>query len=188
MTKERVKVLEQLGFCWEHKSTVWHKRYAELKMFIKEHGHTLVPNNYTNRKLASWVKSQRRQMRLLKKGSPNTLNDERVTLLNAVQFAWKGSASDIPDAAANVGEHHGSSSGEDDEEDDDDDDDDAKAPSRLPVIGEEERKIWAKYKKTTSVPAIGEEEMKIRAKYKKDTTVTVIGEEEMKIWAKYKGK
>ena len=95
MTKERVQVLEQLGFCWEHKSSVWHKRYNELMAFIREHGHTLVPTGYEkNRKLATWVKCQRRQMRLRENGEPHSMSDERVELLNKIHFAWQVNLSD----------------------------------------------------------------------------------------------
>jgi hypothetical protein len=56
MTDERIRVLEALGFCWEHKSSIWAQRYNELWVYIKEHGHTLVPTGYPpNKKLATWV-------------------------------------------------------------------------------------------------------------------------------------
>ncbi|CAJ1954841.1 unnamed protein product [Cylindrotheca closterium] len=197
MTTERVKVLEQLGFCWEHKSTIWHKRYAELKGFMKEYGHTLVPTNFWNRKLASWVKCQRRQMRLLEKGSPNTLNDERVTLLNAVQFAWNINSADIPDIVANTkpmattaagrgrggANYPGSSSGEEDDDEeydygyDEQEEEEAPPPPGPPGMGLEERKIRAKYlKKNTSASSASAAA----------SLPPGIGEEEMKIREKYK--
>jgi hypothetical protein len=56
MTGERAKVLEGLGFCWQHKSTVWALRYQDLEEFVKKHGHSLVPSGFPeNTKLATWV-------------------------------------------------------------------------------------------------------------------------------------
>ena len=89
MTQERVRVLDELGFCWQHKLNIWSLRYQELLEFKKSQGHTVVPSHYKeNPKLATWVKCQRRQKKLLDSGRPNTLTTERLGLLNAVDFAW----------------------------------------------------------------------------------------------------
>ncbi|KAL3940218.1 MAG: hypothetical protein SGBAC_005202 [Bacillariaceae sp.] len=193
MTKERIHVLEQLGFCWEHKSNVWHQRYCELKEFVKEHGHTLVPTGYNkNRKLATWVKCQRRQMKLREKGKANCMHDDRIKLLNGVQFAWQVNCSESV-GSSNRNTSLGESSSEGEDNDGDSDEYDA---LNVDGIGEEEAKIRAKYKKdanattttTASSDGIGKGERKIRAKYKKgDSNATGgIGEEEAKIRAKYK--
>lgn len=182
-------MLEQLGFCWEHKSNVWHQRYCELKEFVKEYGHTLVPTSYSkNRKLATWVKCQRRQMKLREKGKANCMHDNRVKLLNGVKFAWQVNCSEsVGDSNRKTSQGESSSEGEDN-----DGDSDEYEALNVDEIGEEEAKIRAKYKKdanaTTTADVIGEEERKIRAYYKKDDSNATggIGEEEAKIRAKYK--
>lgn len=93
MTEERIRVLNELGFCWHHKLNVWGVRYGELLSFIRSHGHTVVPSHYAaNPKLATWVKCQRRQKKLKDAGRPHTLTGNREHLLNSINFAWTAQA------------------------------------------------------------------------------------------------
>lgn len=92
MTIERIRALDELGFCWEHKTDIWALRYQELLDFVKENGHSIVPSAYPPdpklAKLANWVKCQRRQKKLFDAGKPNTLTPERLQLLNEARFSW----------------------------------------------------------------------------------------------------
>jgi hypothetical protein len=89
MTVERIKSLEDLGFCWDAHKTLWSDRYEDLRQFVKENGHANVPTSYReNRQLATWVKCQRRQYKLWKAGGRANINGDRVKLLESIGFKW----------------------------------------------------------------------------------------------------
>ena len=65
LTDERQKLLEDLGFTWDSHNAAWEERFHELLRFKEEHGHCDVPSTYKeNPPLASWIKCQRRYMRM----------------------------------------------------------------------------------------------------------------------------
>jgi hypothetical protein len=68
MTDERFASLEQIGFIWDSHIANWEDRLVELKEYYRCNGRCNVPTSIfpSNSKLASWVKSQRRQCRLLR--------------------------------------------------------------------------------------------------------------------------
>ena len=109
LTPERKRVLERMGFDWSvdaRKATqrrsaqIWTDRYGELKEFQRIHGTCRVPSDHPNRKLAAWVRVQRREYRrLLEKeaggggedgvatsSSSAVLTPERIKLLDAIGF------------------------------------------------------------------------------------------------------
>ena len=89
MTLQRIEALDKLGFCWDAHKEIWMDRYKELQEFTKANGHSNVPSGYRkNRKLATWVKCQRRQYKLWKMGEKHHMNVERVTKLEEVGFTW----------------------------------------------------------------------------------------------------
>ena len=93
LTDDRIKRLTLLGFAWNIRED-WQKHYEELKTFVKEHGHANVPARYSqNRRLGIWVSAQRQQYKL--RNSPEDpskpkppLTDERIALLNELNFTW----------------------------------------------------------------------------------------------------
>ncbi|CAJ1967998.1 unnamed protein product [Cylindrotheca closterium] len=90
MTAERIRVLEDFGFCWQNKMSVWQSRYEELLQFHLQFGHTQVPSSYKpNQRLATWVKCQRRQKRLRDRGKPSSMTGDRIALLDSVNFVWR---------------------------------------------------------------------------------------------------
>jgi hypothetical protein len=70
----------------------WNKRYEELVEYKKEHGHSMVPrDSQTHKALGKWVHNQRQLYRKnmqgkLRKGSG--FSDERISLLNELDFVW----------------------------------------------------------------------------------------------------
>jgi len=67
----------------------WNRRFKEFLEFVRENGHGIVPHSYqTNPHLASWVKRQRRQYKLLQTNEPSTLTVERLNLLTSAGFVW----------------------------------------------------------------------------------------------------
>jgi hypothetical protein len=89
ITEERVKALEEIGFVWNSQGAAWDERLEEIKEFRSIYMHCNVPSNYReNPQLAIWVKSQRRQYRLLMEGKASNLTPQRIHDLEAVGFKW----------------------------------------------------------------------------------------------------
>ena len=91
MTRDRIEMLEKIGFEWSHDQwyEVWHERYEELKNFKKHHGHCNVSRSKGCRnQLKLWVSYQRTQYRMLQQGKSAFINDERVKLLEELGFEW----------------------------------------------------------------------------------------------------
>ncbi|CAJ1955993.1 unnamed protein product [Cylindrotheca closterium] len=89
MTSSRVKILEDIGFVWDSHLAVWEERLSDLRKYRAQNGNCEVPTHYqANKKLATWVKCQRRQYKLYLAGRPSTMNAERVDILNKLGFSW----------------------------------------------------------------------------------------------------
>ena len=95
LTKERIQVLNDLGFEW--KSTLkgsaynntWEKRYVALIAFKEQNGHCNVPKNYKlDQELGAWVRNQRTQYMNLKKGKKSPMSNDRIVLLEKIGFQW----------------------------------------------------------------------------------------------------
>ena len=89
MTDDRQTELEEIGFVWDSHMAAWYERLESLKEFRSLYGHCNVPSNYElDRQLAVWVKCQRRQMKLFKKGLRTTLSHDRFVALEELGFDW----------------------------------------------------------------------------------------------------
>lgn len=89
MTVQRVLALESIGFAWDAHSASWEERLRELRAYREENGHCNVPTSYVkNKKLATWVKCQRRQYKLMDTEF-STLSPERIATLNQMGFKWE---------------------------------------------------------------------------------------------------
>jgi len=90
LTEERIAVLNQLGFVWDSHGSVWETRYKELEAFYREFGHSNVPYNHPNARLASWVKAQRREYKDVKEGkSISPIMLDRFLQLERLEFSWQ---------------------------------------------------------------------------------------------------
>jgi len=95
MTAKRVQALEAIGFVWEVRvdnfltRDKWMVMYEELQKYRKETGRCCV-TNAENSKLAYWITKQRKQYQSMKNGKPSTMTEDRVELLNQLEFVWKG--------------------------------------------------------------------------------------------------
>jgi len=90
MTEERLLSLEAVGFVWDTYTAAWERRISELRTFRAMHGHCNVPATYRpNKKLAAWVKCQRRQYKFFSEGKASTLTRDRVNDLNQMDFQWE---------------------------------------------------------------------------------------------------
>lgn len=89
MTAERLEMLSSVGFIWDSHDVNWREKLDALQAFKKEQGHCNVPSNYTDKKLATWVKCQRRQYKLYWDGKPSAMSPERILELEKIGFEWE---------------------------------------------------------------------------------------------------
>jgi len=83
LNPDRVQELEILGLTWNPDETYWKQMYQELVDYHRVHGDCNVPQKYSdNRKLASWVTTQRS---LQKKGK---LEIPKLEKLQELGFSW----------------------------------------------------------------------------------------------------
>ena len=89
MTLERLEMLNQLDFVWDSHEVNWREKLMALDKFRREHGHCNVPSNYYDKKLATWVKCQRRQYKLYMDGKGSAMCPERINQLEGRGFEWE---------------------------------------------------------------------------------------------------
>ena len=108
MTKERLEMLESIGFSWKGKRVTdydkWLSMYFKLMFYYQQHNTTIVSDSHgegTSR-LLKWTEAQRgyyRNLKLDETGSiqipenvkdddTNTLTQHRIDLLNDINFDW----------------------------------------------------------------------------------------------------
>lgn len=89
LKKERIQMLNRIGFVWNAKEALWQERLRELLDFKSFHGHCSVPTVFpSNQRLATWVKCQRRQHKLYQKGCPSFITPKRIMTLESYGFEW----------------------------------------------------------------------------------------------------
>jgi hypothetical protein len=90
LVKERMDKLEELGFNFTVHSDKWMDHWKMLKEYRDKHGHVQVPTHYAdNPKLGRWVHTQRHQRRLHQKFKKSCMTQDRVELLDQLQFSWE---------------------------------------------------------------------------------------------------
>jgi hypothetical protein len=84
LTKQKVELLDGIGFDWTHspKAAVpWREMHGRLVKYQQEHGHTRVPSKWQeDPKLGRWAARMRHER--------DRLLPERVALLEAIGFHW----------------------------------------------------------------------------------------------------
>lgn len=97
LTQEKIQKLDALGFEWclpDFKQDAWDHHLTELISYKREHGDCNVPSKYSpNEALGHWVRNARMcykaRLQEKKKGGATPLSDERVRILNAIEFEWR---------------------------------------------------------------------------------------------------
>lgn len=89
MTSERLDLLNSLEFIWDSHDLNWREKHTALTAFKNETGHANVPSNFRDKKLATWVKCQRRQYKLYCEGRPSAMSHERIAALEKTGFEWE---------------------------------------------------------------------------------------------------
>ena len=83
LSSERFKALDAIGFIWEPFDGLWDQRIADLRKFIREHGHADVPIRYPkNRTLGTWI------IRIRNLFQHGCLSPQRIQQLEKLGFAW----------------------------------------------------------------------------------------------------
>jgi len=67
---------------------IWNLHFEELKEFKQKTGHCLVPSSFASKKLATFVRVQRRNYGMLKSGESKRMTRERFDLLDSIGFVW----------------------------------------------------------------------------------------------------
>mmetsp|Transcript_9947 Transcript_9947/g.9627 ORF Transcript_9947/g.9627 Transcript_9947/m.9627 type:complete len:423 (-) Transcript_9947:234-1502(-) len=94
---ETINMLDDVGFLWEliTPEERWHEHYQALLNYKEIHGHCLVPRPHRMQKdfeyfeLSNWVGNQRTMYNYMKQGRKNSLDNEKIKLLEDIGFIWK---------------------------------------------------------------------------------------------------
>jgi hypothetical protein len=86
---ERLNMLNQIGFIWDFHDVNWREKLDTLLEFRRIHGHSKVPSNNKDKKLATWVKCQRRQHKLYRDGKASSMTPGRIAELEKASFEWE---------------------------------------------------------------------------------------------------
>ena len=57
LTKERIEILDSLGFVWEYHNILWEQSYGQLKHFQRVYGHTRLPLKFKKGQLVNQLKT-----------------------------------------------------------------------------------------------------------------------------------
>lgn len=94
MTQSRIDRLNNIDFCWSIRpepQTSWVNKYEQLQDFFHKMGHCIVPQRYEkNPQLGTWVHTQRRQYKLRLDGRKSSMTQDKINLLNNINFEWDG--------------------------------------------------------------------------------------------------
>jgi hypothetical protein len=83
LTSERKARLDALSFDWDPIASQWEAGFEHLQAYVKEYGHTRVPQQYKSPddyKLGTWTLNQRHRL--------NSLSPDRRARLEALGFEW----------------------------------------------------------------------------------------------------
>jgi len=90
--KHRIEALNRLGFIWDVKEHRWLQKYNILKAYKERHGNCEISSK-ENKDLHDWALRLRREYSRMKDGIPYSLSDERIRLLEEIQFNFQSAKS-----------------------------------------------------------------------------------------------
>jgi hypothetical protein len=88
LTDEREELLLDVGFIFDSHAAVWNARFETLKAFKLANGHCTIPTKFDDGSITVWIKHQRRQYLLYKRGDKSTMTEERISMLDSIGFDW----------------------------------------------------------------------------------------------------
>lgn len=80
VSKERKKLLKEIGFDWKGVRKSWEEMFEVLLKFKKKYGHTQVSRSWKDKSLSIWVANTRRKK--------ETLSKDKVKKLESIGFQW----------------------------------------------------------------------------------------------------
>ncbi len=80
LSQEKINLLENVQFIWDPLERQWQDNYQELKEYYEKEGNTLLQNK--DGSLGIWCANQRQNYK------KNKLSQEKINLLENVQFIW----------------------------------------------------------------------------------------------------
>jgi len=87
LTVDRIKALEEVGFSWSVRSTMWESRFKVFKGYVKLPGHD--GNKSANSAaLIAWAKRQRRDYRRWLANGESAMTEDRYVRLTSIGFQW----------------------------------------------------------------------------------------------------
>jgi hypothetical protein len=89
LTPDRLELLNSLGFVWDSHEVNWSEKFGALLAFKRDNGDCNVPSNFVDKKLATWVKCQRRQYKLHFAQRGSSMTEARIAALNKIDFLWE---------------------------------------------------------------------------------------------------
>ncbi len=89
VTKERVKLLNELGMVWDQADFIWARGYATACEYYREHGDLNVPYNaiVNGVKLGSWLQGVRQAYHRTSKRAK--LSDAQIQMMNDIGMRWE---------------------------------------------------------------------------------------------------
>lgn len=94
MNDYRILMLNQIGFEWSvypinERKNAWDKKFLDLQAFKEQFGNCDVPQTYKgNPSLGRWCSKQRDSYRCFKDDKPSSINQERISRLEAIGFRF----------------------------------------------------------------------------------------------------
>ena len=83
LSKEQLRLLEKVDFCWDIDKALWESCYGRLKAYRAKNGHCLVPARWEeDHNLSMWISQQRHYYKI------GRIDQERVCRLNELGFIW----------------------------------------------------------------------------------------------------
>mmetsp|Transcript_12377 Transcript_12377/g.17642 ORF Transcript_12377/g.17642 Transcript_12377/m.17642 type:complete len:719 (-) Transcript_12377:53-2209(-) len=86
ISKERIDMLNKIGFVWDRMGTAWMDSYEELKKYYQTNGHCHVPVNHGDKTLFRWIAKQRKKYKNYEAGKKPALTTDQIKLLENVGF------------------------------------------------------------------------------------------------------
>ena len=88
LSEEQIKLLDDISFKWSSDREVWMEKYDKLVKF-KGNNPDRWPNCWgEEQKLGVWCSFQRTQYKKFKEGEKNFLDQQKIDLLNKLEFPW----------------------------------------------------------------------------------------------------
>jgi len=86
ISKERIDMLESIGFIWDRQQAAWMNHYNTLKQRHLNFGSCFIPSYSGDKTLVRWIAKQKTKYKNFIDEKKPALTEEQVTLLNDIKF------------------------------------------------------------------------------------------------------